>query len=66
MVDIKMRVPRPFPSRTKSDSLACGLAFGIVTNAQGILVSGQVWGLLLGTQPPAVEALRGLPDKPRD
>lgn len=61
MVDIKMQVPRPFPSPTKSDSLGCGLAVGIVTNAQGILVSGQVWALLLGHSPCSWRGFKGSP-----
>lgn len=39
IVDIKMQVPRARPSPAKSDSLGCGPAFGVVTNAQGILVA---------------------------
>lgn len=63
MADIKMQIPRPLPSLTKSDSLGCGPAF--CNNGPGDSC-GQVGGLLLGTQPPAVgEALRGLPSKPR-
>ena len=38
---------------------------GGVTCSQGILVSGQVWGLLLRTQPPAIGgALRGTRSPP--
>lgn len=47
-------------------TLGCSLAFGVVTSSQGILVSGQGWGLLLRKQPPAVGgALRSPPSQPR-